>query len=178
LRRSCGGSSVRRVTMLEVLLAAKPRGAMLAPHGAVKDRGCERRLWSSDPSADRPAHATYSLRIPGSGALRVRPVNRRRSVRVPYMDSAGLGAMLGVLASCQWQDRGFAVSGLSERIRTLFQVTHVDGLIPVFSTAEDAGGAWQSRLVHSFVTVELCAKSPTAWSSRALRPRPGKNLEC
>ena len=57
---------------------------------------------------------------------------------VPYMDSAGLGAMLGVLASCQRQDRGFAVAGLSERIRTLSQVTHVDGLIPVFSTAEDA----------------------------------------
>jgi anti-sigma B factor antagonist len=57
---------------------------------------------------------------------------------VPYMDSAGLGAMLGVLASCQRQDRGFAVTGLSERIRTLFQVTHVDGLIPVFSTVEEA----------------------------------------
>jgi anti-anti-sigma factor len=57
---------------------------------------------------------------------------------VPYMDSAGLGAVLGLLASCQRKGRGFAVAGSQDRIRTLFRVTHVDGLIPAFDTVAAA----------------------------------------
>jgi anti-sigma B factor antagonist len=49
---------------------------------------------------------------------------------VPYMDSAGLGAIISIFASCQRTNRGFAIIGLSERIRTLFEVTHCDGLLP------------------------------------------------
>jgi len=55
---------------------------------------------------------------------------------VPYMDSAGLGSVVSVFTSCQRNGRGFAVTGLSDRIRTLFQVTHVDGLLPVFASLE------------------------------------------
>ena len=57
---------------------------------------------------------------------------------VPYMDSAGLGAILGVLASCQRKGRGFGIVGASDRIETLFRVTHVDGLIPTFDSVETA----------------------------------------
>jgi len=57
---------------------------------------------------------------------------------VPYMDSAGLGAMLGVYASCQRSGRGFGVAGSQDRIRTLFKVTHVDGLVPNFDSVERA----------------------------------------
>ena len=57
---------------------------------------------------------------------------------VPYMDSAGLGCVISVFASCQRTNRGFAIFGLSDRIRTLFEVTHVDGLLPCFSTLEAA----------------------------------------
>jgi anti-sigma B factor antagonist len=53
---------------------------------------------------------------------------------VPYMDSAGLGSVVSVFTTCQRTGRKFAVTGLSERIRTLFQVTHVDGLLPCFAT--------------------------------------------
>jgi anti-sigma B factor antagonist len=58
--------------------------------------------------------------------------------RVPYMDSAGLGAMISLFASCQRTSRGFAITGLSERIKTLFQVTHCDGLLPCFETLDAA----------------------------------------
>jgi len=58
-----------------------------------------------------------------------------------YMDSAGLGAILSVFASCQRTQRGFAVTGRSERIRTLFEVTHVDGVIPCFDSLDAAESA-------------------------------------
>ncbi len=64
---------------------------------------------------------------------------------VPYMDSAGLGAVLGVLASCQRHGRGFGVACVSDRIKTLFTVGHVDGLIPTFDSVEIA----ESRIVKS-----------------------------
>ena len=53
---------------------------------------------------------------------------------VPYLDSAGLGAVLGLLISCQRQGRGFGVTGVSDRIQTLFKVADVDGKIPKFDS--------------------------------------------
>jgi anti-sigma B factor antagonist len=55
---------------------------------------------------------------------------------VPYMDSAGLGAMLGIMASCQRTHRGFGITGATERIQTLFAVAGVTGLIPSFDSVE------------------------------------------
>jgi anti-sigma B factor antagonist len=60
---------------------------------------------------------------------------------VPYMDSAGLGAIISIFASCQRTNRGFAMTGLTERIRTLFEVTHCDGLLPCFDTLDAADAA-------------------------------------
>jgi anti-anti-sigma factor len=60
---------------------------------------------------------------------------------VPYMDSAGLGSVIGLFTSCQRTNRGFAIIGVSERIRTLFEVTHVDGLLPCFNSLESADAA-------------------------------------
>jgi anti-sigma B factor antagonist len=57
---------------------------------------------------------------------------------VPYMDSAGLGSILGAFASCQRSRRGFAIAGICERIRTLFHVAHVDGMLPVYDTVAAA----------------------------------------
>jgi anti-sigma B factor antagonist len=57
---------------------------------------------------------------------------------VPYMDSAGLGSLISVFASCQRTNRGFAIIGVSDRIRTLFEVTHCDGLLPCFESFEAA----------------------------------------
>jgi len=57
---------------------------------------------------------------------------------VPYMDSAGLGCVIGAYTSCQTTNRGFGITGLTPRIRTLFQVTHVDGMLPCFDTLDAA----------------------------------------
>ena len=55
---------------------------------------------------------------------------------VPYMDSAGLGSLITVFASCQRDRREFGVIGATERIETLFQVSGVAGVIPTFPTIE------------------------------------------
>jgi anti-anti-sigma factor len=60
---------------------------------------------------------------------------------MPYMDSAGLGSVISVFASCQRTNRGFGIVGVSERIRTLFEVTHCDGLLPCFASIEAAEAA-------------------------------------
>jgi anti-sigma B factor antagonist len=57
---------------------------------------------------------------------------------VPYMDSAGLGALLGVMASCERTGRKFAITGASHRIQTLLQVSKVDNLVPSFESVEAA----------------------------------------
>ena len=57
---------------------------------------------------------------------------------VAYMDSAGLGCVVSAYTSCQRNGRAFGITGLGERIKTLFAVTRVDGLLPTFDTLESA----------------------------------------
>jgi anti-anti-sigma factor len=57
---------------------------------------------------------------------------------VPYMDSAGLGSILGLFASAQRKQLGFAVAGAADRIVTLFKVTHVEDVLPSYLTVADA----------------------------------------
>ena len=57
---------------------------------------------------------------------------------VPYMDSAGLGSVISVFTSCPRSNRGFAIVGVTDRVRTLFAVTHVDGILPCYDTLEAA----------------------------------------
>lgn len=60
---------------------------------------------------------------------------------VPYMDSAGLGALIGVFASCQRTGQKFAISRVSERVHVLFEMTGVKGMLPCFESVEEAENA-------------------------------------
>jgi anti-sigma B factor antagonist len=62
---------------------------------------------------------------------------------VAYMDSAGLGCIVSAYTSCQRNGRAFGITGIGERIKTLFAVTHVDGLLPTFDTLESAQASVQ-----------------------------------
>ena len=57
---------------------------------------------------------------------------------VAYMDSAGLGCVIGLFTSCQRNHRGFGLINVAGRIKTLFQVAHVDTLLPCFASVEAA----------------------------------------
>jgi anti-anti-sigma factor len=64
---------------------------------------------------------------------------------VPYMDSAGLGCLLGGMASCQRTHRGFALAGVVERVLTVFQVTGVDTLVPMYPNVNAATAALRAK---------------------------------
>jgi len=57
---------------------------------------------------------------------------------VPFMDSAALGAVMGLHTSCQRQHRGYAVVGASERLRTLFDVAGVSNILVTYRTLAEA----------------------------------------
>jgi anti-sigma B factor antagonist len=62
---------------------------------------------------------------------------------VPYMDSAGLGFVLKAYGSWQRLQRGFAITGINGKIKTLLTVTGVDSILPCFESmaAAEAGMA-------------------------------------
>ena len=57
---------------------------------------------------------------------------------VPYMDSAGLGVLLGQWSHAQRIAEKFALAGLSERVMTIFRITHTDSVLPIYPTVADA----------------------------------------
>src|SRR5580704_17328958 len=57
---------------------------------------------------------------------------------VPFMDSAALGAVMGLHVSCQRQQRKYGLVGASGRLRTLFEVAGVAGILSTFRTVEEA----------------------------------------
>ena len=61
---------------------------------------------------------------------------------VPYVDSAGLGTMIAHFSHTQRNGRGFALTGVSRRIRLLLELTHVDTILPVYPLNEDAERAF------------------------------------
>lgn len=62
---------------------------------------------------------------------------------VPYMDSAGLGVLMNYYVSAQGNHREFFVSGVSERIRALLEMTKVDQILKIYSSVEAAEAASQ-----------------------------------
>jgi anti-sigma B factor antagonist len=57
---------------------------------------------------------------------------------VPYVDSAGIGALVGAYVTRQKGGRSLALVGVSERIHNALKVTHVDGFFRFFDTVSAA----------------------------------------
>lgn len=64
---------------------------------------------------------------------------------IPYMDSAGLGALIGVFASCQRTGQKFAIAAVPERVQVIIEMTGVKRLLPCFSTVDEAEAAVTDR---------------------------------
>jgi anti-anti-sigma factor len=60
---------------------------------------------------------------------------------VPYMDSAALGSILGFHVSSQRESRKYALVGVADRLKTLFKVAGVAGMLSVYPTAAEAESA-------------------------------------
>jgi anti-sigma B factor antagonist len=57
---------------------------------------------------------------------------------VPYMDSAGMGAIINYFVSCQRAGRKMVVAGVNGRVLELFKMTKVDALLKMTSTVDEA----------------------------------------
>lgn len=57
---------------------------------------------------------------------------------VPYMDSAGMGAIINYYVGCQRNGRKLLVAGSNYRVLELFKLTKVDQLITLVDNVEAA----------------------------------------
>jgi anti-anti-sigma factor len=60
---------------------------------------------------------------------------------VPYMDSAGMGAIINFHVSCQNKRIRLIVCGVSPRVMELFRMTRVDSVLSFFPSVEAAEAA-------------------------------------
>jgi len=58
--------------------------------------------------------------------------------QVPYLDSAGLGSILGAYVSRQKDGRRLALVGVSDRVKNVFQLTRVDQFFSFYSSVPAA----------------------------------------
>ena len=59
---------------------------------------------------------------------------------VPYMDSAGMGAIINHYVHCQNKGVRLIVAGVNSRVMELFKMTKVDTVIALAATVEEAEG--------------------------------------
>jgi anti-anti-sigma factor len=57
---------------------------------------------------------------------------------VPYMDSCGLGLIVGHFVRCQNKGVRFVAAGVTPRVLQLLQTTKTDRLFPITGTVDDA----------------------------------------
>ena len=58
--------------------------------------------------------------------------------QVPYVDSAGVGAIVNAHVSCVNSGRRLLLVAVADRVRTLMKVTKVDQVLSFFPTLEEA----------------------------------------
>jgi anti-sigma B factor antagonist len=58
--------------------------------------------------------------------------------QVPYIDSAGIGALVGAYVNHQKDGRRLALVGVTERVRNTMQVTHVEQFFPFYDSVAAA----------------------------------------
>jgi anti-sigma B factor antagonist len=63
---------------------------------------------------------------------------------VPYMDSAGLGALMNGYIACQKYGGQFALAAVPQRVRDLLQITKVESLFKIFGTLDEAAASLAS----------------------------------
>jgi anti-sigma B factor antagonist len=56
--------------------------------------------------------------------------------KVPYVDSAGIGALVGAYVTHQKDGRSLALVGVNERVRNALKVTHVETFFKFYDSVE------------------------------------------
>jgi anti-sigma B factor antagonist len=64
---------------------------------------------------------------------------------VPFVDSAGLGALVGAHVTAQRANRQVAFVGVNSRVKALMDMTHVSQLFVMYTTVQEAEGSLLSK---------------------------------
>ena len=75
------------------------------------------------------------------------PVNIFDLTEVPYMDSCGLGLIVGHFVRCQNRGVQFITAGVGPRVLQLFKTTKTDHLFPITATLDEAAALSQHKPV-------------------------------
>ncbi|MFP4052567.1 MAG: STAS domain-containing protein [Phycisphaerae bacterium] len=57
---------------------------------------------------------------------------------VPYMDSSGVASLVKVLSRVKKQDIPLRLAEMSERVRSIFEITHLDTVFDIRPSVDDA----------------------------------------
>ena len=57
---------------------------------------------------------------------------------VPYMDSSGVASLVKLLGRARRQQVGLRLVGLTDRVRSIFQITRLDGIFEIHATVQEA----------------------------------------
>jgi anti-sigma B factor antagonist len=57
---------------------------------------------------------------------------------VPYMDSSGVASLVKLLSRARRQQVGLRLAGLTDRVRSIFEITRLDGIFDIHATVEEA----------------------------------------
>jgi anti-sigma B factor antagonist len=64
---------------------------------------------------------------------------------VPYVDSAGMGAIVNAHVSCSNTGRKLALVGMVERVRTMLKMSRVETILALYPTLQEARQALGNR---------------------------------
>src|ERR1700679_828192 len=108
----------------------------------MADQGLQIELVPSPPDGPRILRFAGALALPSlfqfQSTMRAEPapVTILDLTSLTYMDSAGLGALVGAFVSAQGSHRKIALVGVPERVVVLMDMTHVRSLIPSYATLD------------------------------------------
>jgi anti-sigma B factor antagonist len=106
----------------------------------MAEQGLQIELVPSTPDGPRVLRFAGALALPSlfqfQSTMRAEPaaVTILDLTSLTYMDSAGLGALVGAFVSAQAAKRKIILVGVPERVAVLMDMTHVRALIPSFAT--------------------------------------------
>ena len=58
--------------------------------------------------------------------------------KVTYIDSSGLATLVEILKKTKSQNGRLGISGMSDKVKSLFEITKLDKLFSIFKTQQDA----------------------------------------
>jgi anti-sigma B factor antagonist len=113
----------------------------------MAEQGLQIELVPSTPEGPRILRLAGALALPSifqfqsTMSAEPAPITILDLTSLAYMDSAGLGALVGAFVSAQAAKRKIVLVGVPERVAVLMDMTHVRSLIPSYATLDLAVAA-------------------------------------